>query len=394
MPSSDSEKIRVLSLIEGQVVTSPANIVLRFAADSRASVDLRIVNLARGTGGHRNGLVAAAAEGEIPLTQLPDRGPHDLGLIPKLKRVIREHRPHIVQTNSVKSHFLVALLGKRRFGWLAFHHGYTNEDLKMRLYNRLDRISLRLCDEVVTVCNAFADELLAGGIAREKIRIIPNGIPPDFLERDPVIGREWRERFGISEGERVIVSAGRLSPEKGHTFLVDAAAKLLASGGAPKFRVLIAGSGLLEQRLAAQIRDLKLAGAVQLIGFQPDIKPLFQMADIFVLPSLSEGSPMVLLESMISHVPVITTDAGGIPETVTHDETALLVPAGDSERLAAALLDLLTHPERAGHITEAAYALARDSFNPQLYNSRVLASFKNVMSRKQRALGQRVQVPL
>jgi glycosyltransferase involved in cell wall biosynthesis len=392
-----SERIRVLSLIEAQVVTSPARIVLRFAADCRDSMDLRVVNFVRGSGtaeGYRNALLEEAARNQIPASVVPDAAPYDVSLLAKLKALIREHQPHIVQTNSIKSHFLVSLAGARDYGWLAFHHGYTAENFKMRLYNALDRWSLRACDEVVTVCNAFADELKAKGIRREKIRVIPNSIPADFLVRDERVAEEWRARLGVEAGEKVIVSAGRLSPEKGHRYLVEAAARLMRSTeSVPRFKVLIAGSGLLEQELQQQIANLGLVGQVKLIGFHADIRPLYQMADVFVLPSLSEGSPMVLLESMIARVPVVTTRVGGIPETISDGETGLLVPAADPEALAAALSRLLNSPKLASELMEAAYRRAQESYSPQLYNTRVLAAFEEVLERKQKLRAERVEVP-
>jgi glycosyltransferase involved in cell wall biosynthesis len=381
------ERIRVLSLIEAHVITSPARIVLRFANDCREKVDLRIVNFLRGAhspvNGYPNALVAEAAASGIPVSLVEDAAPYDFRTIFKLKQLIREYRPHIVQTNSIKSHFLISLAGRRSFGWVAFHHGYTAENFKMRAYNELDRWSLRACDQVVTVCNAFAAELVRKGVPRRKIRVIPNGIPRDFLTRDVKVVSEWRAHFGVEPGEKVVLSAGRLSPEKGHRFLIDAVARMLATGCAPRFKVLIAGTGLLEQDLRRQISDLGVTGTVKLIGFQPDIKLLYQIADIFVLPSLSEGSPMVLLESMISRIPVVTTKVGGIPETVADGETGLVVPPANPEALAEALNSLLANPERAAKLSEAAYIRARDCYSPELYNSRVIAAFEDILQQKQ-----------
>ena len=380
-----SPKLKVLALVEAQVVTAPAKILLHFAQDCRDWVDLTFVTFIRPGTLSQNAFIAAAAQAGIPLETVPESGRFDRSAVAKLKGLCQQYRPDIVQTNSVKSHFLVSLLRPRDvapldFGWLAFHHGYTAEDLKMRLYNQLDRFSLRACDRVVTVCEAFAGQLVAHGVPRARISVTPNGIATDFVRPDEAASREARARFGVSPGESLVVSIGRLSPEKGHRYLVEAAALLKQKGNTPALKILIAGSGVLEAKLSQQIEAAGLADSVRLIGHQSDVRPLFQIADLFVLPSLSEGSPMVLLESMAARVPVVTTKVGGIPEAVTNGESAVLVPPASPEPLADAIAALLHDRARASHLAEAAFVRVRDHFSPALYNQRVLESYRAVFA--------------
>ncbi len=391
------KKLKVLSLVEGNVVTAPAKIVLSFASDCRELLDLTLVSFLRRRSPRSGAVVSsplqvAAEASAIPVATIHESGRYDVRAIPQLKRVIDEHRPDIVQTNSVKSHFLVSLLRNRQFGWVAFHHGYTAEDLKMRIYNQLDRISLRVCDQVVTVCHAFSEQLQSMGVQRDQIRIIPNGLPSDFLTFDQAKADDSRQRLGIGSGEFVVLSVGRLSPEKGHRYLIDAAAKLVRSGRDLKMKVIIAGAGLLERSLTEQISAAGLEDTVKLIGHQSDVKPLFMIADVFVLPSLSEGSPMVLLESMAAKVPVIATSVGGIPEAVSDGDSALLIPPADGQAISNAILSLSSDQERSRRMTAAASARLRDSFSPELYNSRVVEVFDSVSAAKRSLVPQRVQV--
>jgi len=388
----NSEKIRVLSLIEGRVVSSPAQIVLRFARDCRDILDLQIVTFARGEDtATPTPLLQAAADLGIPAHVVRESGRYDFGAVSQLKDVCRTFKPDLVQTNSVKSHFLTSLLRNRQFGWLAFHHGYTDEDFKMRLYNQLDRFSLRACDRVVTVCQAFATQLEGMAVPLEKITVVPNGIPANYLTLDVNVAQECRRKFEIADGESVVLSLGRLSPEKGHQHLIASAARLRAANPYLKFKILIAGAGILEASLREQVESLGLRDTVKLLSHQPDVKPLWMIADIFVLPSLSEGSPMVLLESMAAQVPVVATAVGGIPEAVTDKENALLVPPADAQRLADAMNELLTQPERRNELAAAAFEHVRKAFSPELYNERVLAAFHSVLDQKRDLLAQRVR---
>lgn len=368
------------------MITAPARIILNFAADSRESMDLTLVSFARGIpdragSAPESDFIAAARKLEIPIQIIRESGRFDFGAVRQLARLVECLKPDLVQTNAVKSHFLVSLLRRRSFRWIAFHHGYTREDLKMRLYNRLDRFSLKRCDRIVTVCEPFAQQLTEQGIAREKISVVPNSIAAaNFLRPDPALAAEWRTRLGIASDERVVLSIGRLSPEKGHRYLIDAASLLVKSGQAPKLKVLIAGTGVLEASLAEQIAAAGAGNSVKLIGFHADVKPLFMIADLFVLPSLSEGSPMVLLESMAARVPVIATNVGGIPETVAGGDCADLVSPGDPGSLSRAILAALLEPQRAHRKAELAFEHVRHSFSPAIYNGRILSIFRRVIA--------------
>ena len=98
----------------------------------------------------------------IEIDVIPERRRFDLSVIPALKEIIEQRQPDVVVTNSVKSHFLMwrSRLSKK-YQWVAYHHGYTTTDQKMRLYNRFDRWSLPKAHLVLTVCDAFARELNA-----------------------------------------------------------------------------------------------------------------------------------------------------------------------------------------------------------------------------------------
>ena len=323
-------------------------------------------------------------------------GRFDLAALSQLKHLCREHQPDIVQTNSIKSHFLLSMLRKRNFGWLAFHHGYTAEDLKMRLYNQLDRFSLKACNQVVTVCNAFARDLGIKVCAprrspsfRTAFRRVSQSVHGGGGGSEQ-IAREWRARFDVAPGDSVLLSIGRLSSEKGHQYLIDAVSRIAHSGSYPNLKLLIAGAGPLEQSLKRQIQAAGLKDSVKLIGYQDDVRPLFMLADVFVLPSLSEGSPMVLLESMASQVPIVTTNVGGIPEALTDRESAILVPPANAQALGDAILKLLTDRLSARHLADAAFERVRDCFSPELYNGRVLQAFESLMGRQQPSMSSRV----
>jgi glycosyltransferase involved in cell wall biosynthesis len=140
-----------------------------------------------------------------------------------------------------------------------------------------------------------------------------------------------------------IVSVGRLSPEKGHTVLIEALNLLNTKLGFPNFRATILGEGELKSELNEQINRYQLSERVTLPGFSDDVFSALLNAEVFVLPSLHESSPNALIEAMSVGLPCIASAVGGILDLIEHNESGLLVPPGDSEALARAIQKILTN---------------------------------------------------
>jgi glycosyltransferase involved in cell wall biosynthesis len=144
-----------------------------------------------------------------------------------------------------------------------------------------------------------------------------------------------------------VLCVGRLTPEKGQTVLLEAAAQMIGNGTPVDF--VLAGWGPSAEALEAQARSLGIADRVTFAGAvgQDRLSELFASADVFCLPSFAEGVPIVLMEAMASGVPVVTTPIAGIPELVRNEESGVLVPPGRADLLAAALQRLLDDPVEA-----------------------------------------------
>src|SRR5439155_23779024 len=124
-----------------------------------------------------NAFVAAARAQEVEVDVIPERFRFDPRAIRQLRRIVAKRAPDIVQTHMIKSHFLTKLSGiGREYSWVAYHHGYTTPDSKMRFYNQLNRWSLPSADRVITVCGAFAEDLQQEGVRRERIVVCHNSV--------------------------------------------------------------------------------------------------------------------------------------------------------------------------------------------------------------------------
>ncbi len=362
--------LRVVSFLESNFVTGPAKNVFQFALSARQpdptglpAVELSVITFARPHDGP-NGLVDAARRAGLPVHILPESGRFDPSLLPKVRQLIRSLAPDIIQTHHVKSHFLIALSGLHRsFPWLAFHHGYTATSLNQRLYNQFDRWSLRQPEHLIAVCGPFKDQLTALGIAPQRISILHNTLDP--WQPDPAASAAVRAT--LPPGVPILLTVGRLSHEKGHLDLIAALEILQSQHPQLPWHALLVGEGPARAPLTQAIARANLATRITLAGHHADVKPFYGVADLFVMPSHSEGSPNALLEAMVAGVPIVASRVGGIPEIVSHQETALLVPPSEPAALAGALAQLLADPAQRRQLAEAAQKHAELHHRPPVY---------------------------
>jgi glycosyltransferase involved in cell wall biosynthesis len=278
-----------------------------------------------------------------------------------------------------KSHFLVKLTGiGRQYPWIAYHHGYTTTDLKMRAYNQLDRWSLPSATHVITVCDAFAKELSRTGVRPDRISVSHNSVAPARHVSDAE-RQVLKNELGLADDEQIVLAVGRLSREKGHSDLVNALRFLSESDPELKFKLLIVGAGPEREHLERTVGTARLSTQVLFIGHVEDVAPYYAIADVLALPSHSEGSPNVLLEAMVAGVPVVATEVGGVPEIALAEETALLVPPYDPRLFASALRRLLLDPELGHSLRANARARVASHFSPESYARFLIGTYREVV---------------
>lgn len=378
--------------MEAATVTGPAKNLIRFASENRHIVDIRILTFMRGQDAPTatNPFIDAARTAGLQVHVVAEKRRFDLGVLACLKQRFAEHQPQVVQTHSVKSHFLLALLGYPR-PWIAFHHGYTNENLKMRAYNALDRYSLRKADRVVTVCEAFIPELVRCGVARglvaitkadlvaDRVSILHNSIDPGWGP-SPDETQELRTSLGLAPGVVRILAVGRLSTEKGHATLIKAVAEVKRRRPDLAFEVLLVGEGPLRDSLKELAKAERTGSVIRFVGQVRNVRPFYGVADIVVLPSHSEGSPNVVLEAMAARVSLIATKVGGVPEIVRDRETALLVQPGNAGAMAAALVELMDNGQLRTQLSARAHDHVAAEFTPGQYDARLIAAYHKILA--------------
>lgn len=201
---------------------------------------------------------------------------------------------------------------------------------------------------------------------KNHIRVIYNGVdihPRLFPEKTI---RQLREHYHIEPDEKVILSCGRLNYQKGFSFLIEAAR--LAAEARQKWKFIILGEGSQRKLLETQIQNNRLSNII-LAGHQEETGKFYQMADIFVLSSLFEGTPNVILEAMTHRLPVIATAVNGVKEIIEHGKNGYIIPAQNALAIYQQLEQILPDTTTLNQLKEAGYETVKIKFSWERFTS-------------------------
>ena len=306
---------------------------------------------------------------EIAHLVRPVRPLKDLMALASLWRLMRRGRFHIVHTHTSKGGLLGRIAAALAGVPVVIHtpHGHVFYGYFGRVVSRvfiwLERWTAQFTDCIVALTAADRDDHLLFGVGSPAdFEVIHSGVEfPRALDTE-MCRRRVRRELDLEEGSLVVGTLGRLTAVKGQDDLLRAFATLLHAHQSA--RLLLVGEGEEEGNLRRLAADLGVAEKVEFCGWKSDVFAALSAMDLFALPSLNEGMGKALVEAMYVGLPVVATRVGGVPELVEEGVHGLLVPAGDPVRLAAALEDLASDPEKrhrfgsAGARRAASYSTA------------------------------------
>ena len=286
----------------------------------------------------------------------------------QLARLVRRRRPDIVHTHTAKAGFVGRLATRLAVGRhpvvVHTYHGHVLEGYfgrgRTMLYRALETAMGWFSDALVGVSQATVDDLVRLRVApARKFRVVPLGLDLDRFTRlsDEQRAQE-RAALGIGPDDVVAVFMGRLVPIKRVDVLLDALAGARAAG-APVVLVIV-GGGECEPQLRERARALGVAHAARFVGYRADVETVLSAADLAVLSSANEGTPVALIEAAAAGLPLVATDVGGVRDVVI-EGTGDLVPPGDAVALGNAVARLAADHARRRACGEVArrHVLAR-----------------------------------
>jgi glycosyltransferase involved in cell wall biosynthesis len=305
----------------------------------------------------------------IPLPTLRRPGPGSLRSVKALTRLARATDAAVIHANGSRAMAYAGVAARLAARPALWHVRIADRD------GLMDRALSAIATVVIATSRAVARRFVW---AQPKIRLVPNGIDlKQFTPRPP--SAALRAKLGVPPSARVAVSIGRHVPEKGYRHLVDAAA--LIERAQPGVHWVLVGNGELRSELEAQTRRVGLASQVHFTGWRDDVADVLALADVFVLPSESEGFGRVLVEAMSMGRGLVATAVGGVPDIVLAGETGLLVEPADSVGLAEAVRALLEDPARAVRLGAAGRARAESTFSLGAHVAAIERVYDEVLGR-------------
>ena len=318
-------------------------------------------------------------EGEaigISSMQLTSQLPFDPRLVIHFRRLLKKHDVKLLVTHGYKSNIIGYLAAKKpSIPVVVYSHGWTGENTKVAFYEFLDRQIMKLINNIVAVSDGHKHQLIDAGIFGDKVTVIHNAVTiPEATSHKSI-----KSRYSLPENSRVVISAGRLSPEKNFSGLVKAATPILKQYGNVFF--LLLGEGSEREALEQQIADAGLVGRFLLPGFTADVQLLLPDADIFVSSSHTEGLPVAVLEGAGAGLPVVATAVGGTPEVVRDGWNGMLVRKGDMTALGQAIMHLLDDPDNSKAMGTKGAALVREQFAFKAQTEKLETLYQDILCR-------------
>jgi len=282
------------------------------------------------------------------------RGRYDKKLIKDLKTFIQSKRIDVIHTHGYKSNFYAFFVRSTGCKLVSTCHNWLVSDFKMQCFVWLDKFLLRFFDVVVAVSGPIEKELHKWGMAGKTL-LVYNGISLERFRRNSEQRKRVRDRLGLADSDIVFGFVGRVCREKGVEILLESGRRIKPSF--PEMHIVLVGDGEMLALLEKENDEY-----VHPVGVQTGVGSFYSAFDVFVLPSLNEGLPMVILEAMAARLPVIATLVGSIPDVVEDGRTGCLVEADDSVALFKAMEKLLRNHEQMSVMAERGFQKVSQTF--------------------------------
>jgi len=306
------------------------------------------------------GPVGKMLEGDgVTVYSCEGRGGWDFRVIARLAKIIQAAQPGLI--HSLLFH---ANLASR---WAAANVAYPTSrvlceiqtvEVERRWHLWVDRVTYDGCRFIIGNSPSVIEHLATyARIPPDRLRLVRGGIDPAPIQAAKPI---QRTSLGLPDDGSMVLWVGRLDLVKGLSVLIESFGRI---AGETNAHLCLAGAGPIREQLERKVRALQLAHCIHFLGQPTDVTALLKAADVFVLPSRTEGLPNALLEAMAAACPIVTTDVPGCRDLIVHERTGLVVPYGDTQALAAATRRLLRDRAFAARLGARASEVAATEWN-------------------------------
>lgn len=368
-------KPKVLIIIDTYYVGGAGKVILQFLANADHSKFDYVLCSFRYRNPPSTEFIQSARDKGFHLKLFPQRFRFDISPLWQIFSFMREEKIDIFESHGYKGHLLAwACKLCSGTGWIGVTHGWTNENWKVRLYNGLERWLLKRADWVISVSPDIAQLMQTLRGPEKRTSLILNAV-----DQAAIYGEGEAEnivhRAKITATTLLIGVFGRLSPEKGHALLLKSLSPLLAT---EDIVLLFVGDGPERQNLSDLAGVLGIKSRVMFEGQKKNMRDYFEAIDLLVVPSYSEGLPLVVLESMALEIPVLATDVGAIRRVITDGQNGWIVEPGVEDVLREKLSMILTDKERLSVVGQIAKKSLEPFFLPKRQSGEVVEVYREL----------------
>jgi glycosyltransferase involved in cell wall biosynthesis len=350
-------KKKILHLITGLEYGGTEMMLLKTLPSLREDFDMQVCCI-RGQGPIGEKLIALG----IPVTYLDLKSPFDWAVIGRFQTVVRDFHPDLLVTYLIHADLFGRVFG-RIFG---IKQIFCSVRVKLIQPKYLPLLMLDGLTSFFVDHYHFNSESVASMyrkyffLPEKKITVIPNGLDLNRFTPDSRSRQTTRTSLGL-EDALVIGCNARLEKQKGHTYLIEAFARL--SHSYPKAKMILINDGQEKENLLKLVQNLGITSQVLFLGRRDDVPELLNAMDIFAFPTLFEGMANALMEAMASGLPIVATDIPENKELLVHDVSGILVPTRNSQAICIALEQLIIHTEKATSLGQNARKIALQRFD-------------------------------
>lgn len=286
----------------------------------------------------------------------------DFSAVKKLKKIFREEKPDLVHTHASMSARIAAKMAGAKVVYTRHSVFPPSRRISRGIGKKINGfVNNYFSDRIIAVAEAAKENLTATGVSGKKIDVVLNGVYPLTPAENKA---EIRERFGVSEDEKVVSIIARLEDIKGHDYFIEAADLLLQKGYKAKF--IIAGTGSYEEHLKQKVKALGQEQNIIFTGFITDVDKLMSITDIQANASFgTEATSLSLLEGMSLGIPAVVSDFGGNPGVIKSGVNGFIVPKQNSRMLAEGIGRLLKDHELYKKLSEGSKKVFAETFTAQ-----------------------------
>lgn len=311
---------------------------------------------------------------EIPTVFINDKNKFSLRVLKAIHSTIKLYNPDILHVHGYKATVLGGLIANMiRIPFILTYHGEAKIRTELSTYIKIENIFVRKALRIIAVSKRIMEELIIRGVPESNISVIHNGIKDPFITHLENISIKKNGLFSTH-----LLTVGRLIKIKRIDLIIDAIGILKKEF--PQIGLTITGNGPLENELKEYVTKAGLNSSVIFLGYVPDPTSTYNSADIFVISSASEGSPIALIEAMAASLPIIATSVGAIPEMLINRKNAIIIPKNDLKALVDSLRHLIVCPNLSKALGDAARQSFLRNYTADVMAKSYFETYKNIIN--------------